>query len=192
MAVHYYLRVWDQSHLSPTFGNFTLDRFLAIPHREAVEHGERFALQHQNLCDTLRRTLMQKVLLDQTESIIIPRKKSSSDRNCLTLNNDECSRANRLVLRKRLFTSQRLLAADRTLVTCEERVVGKDRPGFHRVRADKRRGQRGSQLRRTDPAEFPDSKRLNAKDGSPAKRGDRRRGLSPVSRANAGKRCLYV
>ena len=130
MAVHSYLKAWDQCHLSYKFRYFTLDRFLAIPYKQVVEHGEHFALQHQSLCDTLRRTLIRKVLVDQTESIVTPRKKRASDLDSLTLNTKKLSIKDRVGIRRRLFASPRPVTDHRTLATCKERVSVKDRLGI--------------------------------------------------------------
>ena len=98
MAAQSYIQSSDKRHCEDTFGNFKFDRFLTIPHKQAmveytetfvkqhhnpitfdkflaipykeatVKHGDTFAVQHRKLCDTLRVALMRKYMADQRES----------------------------------------------------------------------------------------------------------------------------
>lgn len=202
MAVHAYLTTWDQCHLSDKFKNVTLDRFLAIPHEQAMaEYGDLFAEQHQNLCNTLRKVLMQKLLVDRIESIPpTPRKKRPSDLDSLALNIKRLSLGDRPGIKRELFKSSPS-ATHLTVATREERVCVKDRLGVP-VRANKQKGQRGSRLRyayRTgnpnpNNKESPGAERLNTQGcSSPANplREDSCRGVYSASRANSFKRTYY-
>ena len=132
MAVYSYLMQWDQTHLSDRFVNVTLDKFLALPHKQLMaDYGETFATQHKNLCNTLRKVLFQKRLVDRTESPPrAPRKKKPSNEDSLILNVGRLSIVDRLG-DKRTGCPRHIAATDPS-VTCtdrKERVSVKERLG---------------------------------------------------------------
>lgn len=161
---------WDQTHLSNRFTNVTFDRFLGLPHKQLMaEYGETFAYQHQNLCNTLRKVLMRKLLVDQTEATpSTQRKKTTSDVDSLVLNVKGLSLMDRLGVKRRSF-NPRHTATDLTVArtNCEERVSVKDRLGSA-VRGNNR--ARGWRVRSVDrmqkeESQHPGRKRHTSRNG---------------------------
>lgn len=119
MAVHSYLKTWGQSHLINTFDDMNLDSFLAISYKQAVDgYGQYFAKQHLNLCNTLRKALWQKWLLDREEPRCSPETRTP-DIDGLVSNMSCLSVKDRVGVSKRPFPLSRLTEA---IANSKERV----------------------------------------------------------------------
>lgn len=134
MAVHAYLKMWDQSKLMHKFNEVSFDRFLAIPHRRAVdEYGEPFATQHLNLCNTLRKALSRKLLSDRAE-LRTPPKTRTLEVDSLVSNID------RLSLQDGLGALKKSTARDRVGALRRYRPTNATENGTKRVSVKERLG----------------------------------------------------
>lgn len=171
MAVQSYLTEWDQCCHSDNFKHVTLDRFLAIPHRELMDdYGASFATQHRNLCKTLRKVLTKKLLVDRRQCTpSTPRKRRPLEIDNLSCKIKSLSIRDRVGVKNKSFNgSPRSTAL--SVSNCKTRVSVKDRLGAP-VRARKGRPEGRFWLRtvhrmRNGNSESPDTNRSTPRNRS--------------------------